>query len=72
MTGGSLADTAIMSNQVSGQLGALIGVFIAGPLTNWLGYRWATITGLMTLNGFIFIFYFASQSAARRRSRTRD
>jgi len=46
--------------QVSGQLGALIGVFIAGPLTNWLGYRWATIIGLMALNGFIFIFYFAN------------
>lgn len=46
------------SLQVSGQLGALIGVMIAGPLTNWLGYRWATIVGLMTLNAFIFIFYF--------------
>ncbi|KAF4554203.1 Sugar (and other) transporter-like protein 44 [Elsinoe fawcettii] len=45
--------------QVSGQLGALIGVFIAGPLTTWLGYRWATITGLMLLNVFIFVFYFA-------------
>lgn len=46
------------SMQVSGQLGALIGVFIAGPLTSWIGYRWATIIGLMALNGFIFIFYF--------------
>lgn len=46
------------SLQVSGQLGALIGVFIAGPLTSWIGYRWATIIGLMSLNGFIFIFYF--------------
>lgn len=45
--------------QVSGQLGALIGVFVAGPLTSWIGYRYATITGLMLLNVFIFAFYFA-------------
>ena len=45
--------------QVSGQLGALIGVFIAGPLTSKIGYRWATLTGLMLLNAFIFVFYFA-------------
>ncbi len=45
--------------QVSGQLGALIGVFIAGPLTSRIGYRWATLTGLMLLNVFIFTFYFA-------------
>ena len=46
--------------QVSGQLGALIGVIIAGPLTSRIGYRWATLTGLMLLNIFIFAFYFAS------------
>lgn len=46
--------------QVSGQLGALIGVFMAGPLTTRVGYRWATIIGLMLLNAFIFIFYFAN------------
>lgn len=45
--------------QVSGQLGALIGVFLAGPLTSRIGYRWATLTGLMLLNVFIFAFYFA-------------
>lgn len=45
---------------VSGQLGALIGVFIAGPLTSYIGYRWATIIGLMSLNGFIFIFFFGN------------
>jgi SP family general alpha glucoside:H+ symporter-like MFS transporter len=45
--------------QVSGQLGALIGVFVAGPLTSRIGYRYATLTGLMLLNAFIFIFYFA-------------
>lgn len=47
------------SLQVSGQLGALIGVFVAGPLTSRIGYRWATITGLMLLNVFIFAFFFA-------------
>ncbi|GAB7346002.1 hypothetical protein MBLNU457_4776t1 [Dothideomycetes sp. NU457] len=46
--------------QMAGQLGALIGVFLAGPLTSRIGYRWATIIGLMFLNGFIFIFYFAN------------
>jgi SP family general alpha glucoside:H+ symporter-like MFS transporter len=46
--------------QCSGQLGALIGVMLAGPLTSWIGYRWATLTGLMLLNVFIFAFYFAS------------
>jgi SP family general alpha glucoside:H+ symporter-like MFS transporter len=45
--------------QVSGQLGALIGVFLAGPLTSRIGYRWATFTALMFLNAFIFVFYFA-------------
>ena len=45
--------------QVSGQLGALIGVFVAGPLTSRIGYRYATLTGLMLLNVFIFAFYFA-------------
>ena len=45
--------------QVSGQLGALVGVFIAGPLTSRIGYRYANLTGLMLLNAFIFIFYFA-------------
>lgn len=44
--------------QVSGQLGALIGVFAAGPLTSRIGYRYATLVGLMLLNAFIFIFYF--------------
>lgn len=45
--------------QVGGPLGALIGVVLAGPLTSAIGYRWATISGLMLLNAFIFIFYFA-------------
>ncbi|PSK60278.1 hypothetical protein B9Z65_1176 [Elsinoe australis] len=44
--------------QCGGPVGALIGVFLAGPITSWIGYRWATIGGLMALNAFIFIFYF--------------
>ncbi|CAK7212655.1 hypothetical protein SCUCBS95973_001537 [Sporothrix curviconia] len=46
--------------QCSGPVGALIGVFIAGPITSRIGYRWATIGGLMCLNAFIFIFYFGN------------
>jgi SP family general alpha glucoside:H+ symporter-like MFS transporter len=45
--------------QAVGPLGALIGVMLAGPLTSRVGYRWATILGLMLLNAFIFVFYFA-------------
>jgi MFS transporter, SP family, general alpha glucoside:H+ symporter len=46
--------------QAVGPLGAIIGVTIAGPITSYIGYRWATIGGLMLLNAFIFIFYFAN------------
>ena len=46
--------------QCSGPVGAFIGVFIAGPITSWIGYRWATIGGLMFLNAAIFIFYFGN------------
>lgn len=46
--------------QCAGPVGALIGVVIAGPITSWIGYRWATIGALMALNGFIFVFYFGS------------
>jgi SP family general alpha glucoside:H+ symporter-like MFS transporter len=46
--------------QVGGPIGAIIGVCIAGPITSRIGYRWATILGLMLLNAFIFIFYFAN------------
>lgn len=49
--------------QVGGPLGALIGVFLAGPITSRIGYRWATIGGLMVLNCFIFVFYFANSLA---------
>ena len=45
--------------QCGGPVGAFIGVFLAGPITSKIGYRWATIGGLMFLNAFIFIFFFA-------------
>ena len=44
--------------QCGGPVGAFIGVFLAGPITSKIGYRWATIGGLMALNCFILIFYF--------------
>lgn len=60
-TGGFVIETKWQSAlQASGPLGALIGVFLAGPLTSYIGYRWATITGLMLLNAFIFIMFFAN------------
>jgi SP family general alpha glucoside:H+ symporter-like MFS transporter len=45
--------------QMGGPIGAIIGVVIAGPITSRIGYRWAFISNLMLLNGFIFVFYFA-------------
>ncbi len=46
----------------SGQCGAFIGVLIAGPITNRLGYRWTTILGLCLMNATIFISFFVSLS----------
>ena len=43
----------------SGQCGAFVGVFMAGPITNRLGYRWTTILGLVLMNATIFISFFA-------------
>ncbi|GFZ47582.1 hypothetical protein JCM24511_05326 [Saitozyma sp. JCM 24511] len=43
----------------SGQCGAFVGVFLAGPITNRLGYRWTTILALMLMNATIFISFFA-------------
>lgn len=44
--------------QAGGPIGALCGVMLAGPITSRIGYRWATILGLMLLNAFIFVFFF--------------
>ena len=63
VTGGKIIEASWQSAfQCSGPLGALIGVFIAGPITTKIGYRWATIGGLMFLNAFIFVFYFAKSN----------
>jgi SP family general alpha glucoside:H+ symporter-like MFS transporter len=45
----------------SGQCGAFVGVFLAGPITNRIGYRWTTILGLVLMNATIFISFFVSR-----------
>lgn len=45
----------------SGQCGAFVGVFLAGPVTNRLGYRWTTILALILMNATIFISFFVSR-----------
>ncbi|KAA8618748.1 AraJ Arabinose efflux permease [Pyrenophora tritici-repentis] len=47
----------------AGQCGAFVGVFLAGPITNRLGYRWTTILALMLMNATIFISFFADSLA---------
>ncbi|KAI2785768.1 hypothetical protein POX_h09527 [Penicillium oxalicum] len=47
----------------SGQCGAFVGVFAAGPITNWLGYRWTTILALIMMNATIFVSFFADSLA---------
>ncbi|KAJ5928322.1 hypothetical protein N7466_007278 [Penicillium verhagenii] len=44
----------------SGQCGAFVGVFLAGPITNRIGYRWTTIVALILMNATIFISFFAN------------
>jgi MFS transporter, SP family, general alpha glucoside:H+ symporter len=44
----------------SGQCGAFVGVFLAGPVTNRLGYRWTTIFALALMNATIFISFFVN------------
>lgn len=44
----------------SGQCGAFIGVFMAGPITNRLGYRMTTILALILMNATIFVSFFVS------------
>lgn len=48
----------------SGQCGAFIGVFLAGPVTNRFGYRWTVIFALILMNATIFISFFVSPSPA--------
>jgi SP family general alpha glucoside:H+ symporter-like MFS transporter len=44
----------------SGQCGAFVGVFLAGPITNRFGYRWTTIMALVLMNATIFVSFFVS------------
>jgi MFS transporter, SP family, general alpha glucoside:H+ symporter len=50
----------------SGQCGAFVGVFLAGPITNRFGYRWTTIFALILMNATIFISFFVSSLSSRR------
>lgn len=43
----------------AGQCGAFVGVFLAGPITNRIGYRWTTLLALVLMNATIFISFFA-------------
>lgn len=42
----------------AGQCGAFIGVYLAGPITNRIGYRWTTLVGLVLMNATIFVSFF--------------
>jgi len=44
----------------AGQCGAFVGVFLAGPITNRLGYRLTTLLALVLMNATIFISFFVS------------
>lgn len=46
----------------AGQCGAFVGVLIAGPVTDRLGYRWTTIFALFLMNATIFISFFVSSA----------
>ena len=50
----------------AGQCGAFVGVFLAGPITNRLGYRWTTILGLFLMNATIFVSFFVSTTTVAR------
>lgn len=48
----------------SGQCGAFVSGFLAGPITNRLGYRWITILGLVLMNATIFVSFFVRISCS--------
>lgn len=54
----------------SGQCGAFVGVFLAGPVTNRLGYRWTTILALIMMNATIFISFFVSTHSSSFRKQS--
>lgn len=45
---------------MGGQIGALLGIFVCGPITNRWGYRIATMVGLVLMNATIFISFFGN------------
>lgn len=47
----------------AGQCGAFVGVLLAGPITNRIGYRWTTVLALILMNATIFISFFVSSPA---------
>src|SRR5206468_892666 len=51
----------------AGQCGAFVGVFLAGPITTRLGYRWTTLLALVLMNATIFISFFVSPSISMLR-----
>ncbi|KAL3497166.1 hypothetical protein BJX62DRAFT_221621 [Aspergillus germanicus] len=46
----------------AGQCGAFVGVYMAGPITNRIGYRWTTLLGLVLMNATILVFFFLGQA----------
>jgi MFS family permease len=52
----------------AGQCGAFVGVLLAGPVTNRLGYRWTTLLALFMMNATIFITFFVSLETLDARS----
>lgn len=48
----------------SGQCGAFVGVFLAGPVVNKLGYRMATMVALVLMVLTIFVSFFVSDAPA--------
>ncbi|RSH76962.1 uncharacterized protein EHS24_003901 [Apiotrichum porosum] len=48
---------------MAGQIGALLGIFICGPISNRWGYRISTMVGLVLMNATIFISFFGKSLA---------
>lgn len=44
----------------AGQCGAFVGVFVVGPITDRLGYRWTNLLALVLMNATIFVSFFVS------------
>ena len=53
----------------AGQCGAFIGVYLSGPITNRIGYRWTTLLGLLLMNATIFISFFVRRTLLSHENR---